>query len=284
MMPMTCESSIVFLSQICQAKMNTTRALPSGNELSTNTITISPKTSCMRCMIFRSEYSPKAVSPVEKKKGKKTTGKKEHHLWKSRDSAQSGQKALTLVRNVCKLPNEKEAVYGALDKWTAWEIEFPLIAVAKALKILRKRRQWVRVIQVAKWMLSKGQGATMGTYDTLLLAFDMDQRVDEAESLWNMIIHAHMRSVSKRLFSRMISLYDHHNMPDKIVEVSLFIPLISLHNMPDNIIEVSVFIPLISLHLYNLLTKGTQGIAPLIYLFHSIIHFLYQILIIQLLN
>ncbi|KAG4971319.1 hypothetical protein JHK85_037740 [Glycine max] len=26
-------------------------------------------------------------------------------------------------------------------------------------------------------MISKGQGATMGTYDTLLLAFDMDKRV-----------------------------------------------------------------------------------------------------------
>ena len=69
----------------------------------------------------------------------------------------------------------------------------------------------------------------MGTYDTLLLAFDMDQRADEAESLWNMIIHAHMRSVSKRLFSRMIALYDHHNMPDKIIEVSFVVLSISLH-------------------------------------------------------
>jgi hypothetical protein len=68
-------------------------------------------------------------------------------------------------------------------------------------------------------MLSKGQGATMGTYDTLLLAFDMDQRVDEAESLWNMILHIHTRSISKWLFSRMISLYDHHSMEDKIIEV-----------------------------------------------------------------
>ena len=49
---------------------------------------------------------------------------------------------------VSELPNEKEAVYGALDKWTAWETEFPLIAAAKALKILRQRRQWTRVIQV----------------------------------------------------------------------------------------------------------------------------------------
>lgn len=59
----------------------------------------------------------------------------------------------------------------------------------------------------------------MGTYDTLLLAFDMDQRVDEAESLWNMILHRHTRSISKQLFARMISLYDHHNIPGKIIEV-----------------------------------------------------------------
>ncbi|RDX76876.1 Pentatricopeptide repeat-containing protein, chloroplastic, partial [Mucuna pruriens] len=233
MMPVTCESSIVsplLLSRMCQVKTDTTRALLLGNKFSTITITISPKTSCIGCTIIRSKFSPNGGSPIEKK-GKKTTGKKEYHLWKSRDSAQSGQKALTLVRTVSRLPNEKEAVYGALDKWTAWETEFPLIAVAKALKILRKRCQWVRVIQVAKWMLSKGQGATMGTYDTLLLAFDMDQRVDEAESLWNMIIHAHMRSVSKRLFSRMISLYDHHNMPDKIIEV--FADMEELQVKPD---------------------------------------------------
>ena len=59
----------------------------------------------------------------------------------------------------------------------------------------------------------------MGTYDTLLLAFDKDRRVDEAESLWNMILHTSTRSISKRLFSRMIALYDHHDMQDKIVEV-----------------------------------------------------------------
>ncbi|KAF5475258.1 hypothetical protein F2P56_007084 [Juglans regia] len=150
--------------------------------------------------------------------GKKTIkhGKREHHLWKTRDWAGSGQKALGLVRTLYGLPKEKEAVYGALDKWIAWETEFPLVAAAKALRILRKRNQWKLL---AKWMLSKGQGATMGTYDTLLLAFDMDQRVDEAESLWNMILHVHTRSISKQLFSRMISLYDHHSMQDKIIEI-----------------------------------------------------------------
>lgn len=149
----------------------------------------------------------------------KKAGKKEHHLWSKRDSAGSGSKALNLVRIVSGLPNEKEAVYGALDKWTAWELEFPVIAAAKALHIFRSRNQWKRVIQVAKWMFGKGQGMTMGTFDTLLLAFDMDKRVDEAESFWNMILHTHTRSISKKLFSRMVSLYTHHNMPEKIIEV-----------------------------------------------------------------
>ncbi|KAK4431139.1 Pentatricopeptide repeat-containing protein, chloroplastic [Sesamum alatum] len=110
-------------------------------------------------------------------------------------------------------------VVPSADKWIAWETEFPLIAAAKALRILRKGNQWKRIIQVAKWMLSKGQGATMATYDSLLLAFDMEGRVDEAEMLWNMILHAHNRSISKRLFSRMISLYDHHNVPNNVIEV-----------------------------------------------------------------
>lgn len=227
-MPITIESSIlspILLQWTCLTK---------PNKFLSSAISIPPKTSCISCKVVGSKLSPNVVGgSVEKdKKGKKKKGGKiEHHLWQRKDSAQSGQKALTLVRTICELPNEKEAVYGALDKWTAWETEFPLIAVAKALKILRKRGQWVRVIQLAKWMLSKGQGATMGTYDTLLLAFDMEQRVDEAESLWNMIIHAHMRSVSKRLFSRMISVYDHHNLADKIVEV--FADMEELQVKPD---------------------------------------------------
>ncbi|XP_018627248.1 pentatricopeptide repeat-containing protein At4g18975, chloroplastic isoform X2 [Nicotiana tomentosiformis] len=159
------------------------------------------------------------ISDVADQKKVQKAGKVEHHLWKKRESAGSGQKALNLVRLISGLPNEKESVYRALDKWIAWETEFPLIAAAKALSILRQQRMWKRVIQVAKWMLSKGQGATMATYDTLLLAFDMDKRVDEAETLWNMILHTSTRSVSKRLFSRMISLYDHHHVPEKIVEV-----------------------------------------------------------------
>ncbi|KAJ0017252.1 hypothetical protein Pint_10138 [Pistacia integerrima] len=228
----------------------------------------------VKCHLYQNGQLNSNSEASNNRKIIKKVRKKEHHLWKKRESAGSGKKALNLVRIVSELPNEKEAVYGALDKWTAWETEFPLIATTKALNMLRQRGQWRRVIQVnpcntrkswycmllvemskdlgmlsdtnawkgrwdfqapiwagchislliansqvAKWMLSKGQGATMGTYDTLLLAFDKDQRADEAESLWNMILHTHSRSISKRLFSRMISLYDHHDMQDKIIDV-----------------------------------------------------------------
>ncbi|EPS63783.1 hypothetical protein M569_11004 [Genlisea aurea] len=145
--------------------------------------------------------------------------RKQHHLWKKRDSSGSGQKALNLVQIASRLPIDKEGVYGALDEWVAWETEFPSIAAAKAIRILTKRRQWKQVIKIAKWMLSRGQCATMSTYDSLLLALDMDGRVDEAETLWNVILSAHGRSISRRLFSRMISLYDHHEMPGSVIEV-----------------------------------------------------------------
>ncbi|MFQ6639246.1 hypothetical protein Gotur_015353, partial [Gossypium turneri] len=143
------------------------------------------RTPNVKCSQKLGEQSLSISRAVEKKPVKKS-GKNEHHLWKKRDSAGSGQKALNLVRIVSQLPSEKETVYGALDKWVAWETEFPLIAAAKALRILRKRSQWLRVIQ--------------------------------AESLWNMVLHTHNRSISKRLFSRMISLFDHHSMPEKIIE------------------------------------------------------------------
>ncbi|KAK8968287.1 Pentatricopeptide repeat-containing protein [Platanthera guangdongensis] len=145
--------------------------------------------------------------------------KKEHHLWMKRDSAGSGQKALHLVRLVSKLPYDKDAVTAALDYWTAWETEFPVIASAKALEILRRRNQWQRIIQVSKWLLSKGQVLTMGTYDTLLLALDRDGRLEEAEELWPMILQTNTRSVSKRLFSRMVSIYDRRRVSEKVVEV-----------------------------------------------------------------
>lgn len=144
---------------------------------------------------------------------------KEHHLWIRKETAGSGKMALRLIDTVSKLPNEREAVYGALDKWSAFEPEFPIIAAAKALLMLKRRRKWLRIIQVTKWLMSKGQVLTWTTYDTLLLALFMDGRVDEAESIWDTVIQTHTRSVPRRLFSRMILMYDIRHCPDKVLEV-----------------------------------------------------------------
>ncbi|KAI8570788.1 hypothetical protein RHMOL_Rhmol01G0064200 [Rhododendron molle] len=119
----------------------------------------------------RSQGLPLSNSKAFEKKVIKKVGKKEHHWWQKRDSAGSGQKALNLVQIVSGLPNEKEAVYGALDKWTAWETEFPLIAASKALRILRKRSQWIRVIQ-----------ATASKDDTIILDGAGDKKAIEERS------------------------------------------------------------------------------------------------------
>lgn len=47
----------------------------------------------------------------------------------------------------------KEEVYGALDSFIAWELEFPLITVKKALKTLEHEKEWKRIIQV--WFICR---------------------------------------------------------------------------------------------------------------------------------
>ncbi|KAJ4760823.1 Pentatricopeptide repeat (PPR) superfamily protein [Rhynchospora pubera] len=145
--------------------------------------------------------------------------RREHHLWKRRDRGQSFRKASDLVRIIRNLPDEKNAIYDALDRWTAFEDEFPIIAIAKSLQTLKKNHHWLRIIQVCKWLFSKGQILTWLTYDVLLIALSMEGRVDEAELVYNKVIKDYTRSTPKRLFSRMVSMYDHHHLPHKILEV-----------------------------------------------------------------
>lgn len=53
-----------------------------------------------------------------------------------------------------ELSNVKEEIYGALDSFIAWELEFPLIIVKKALKVLENEKEWKRVIQVVCYLRS----------------------------------------------------------------------------------------------------------------------------------
>ncbi|TYI77486.1 hypothetical protein E1A91_D06G144000v1 [Gossypium mustelinum] len=62
-------------------------------------------------------------------------------VWKSRNRIGTVSKSAKFISCVKQLSNVKEEVYGALDSFTAWELEFPLIIVKKALKILQNEQE-----------------------------------------------------------------------------------------------------------------------------------------------
>lgn len=135
-----------------------------------------------------------------------------------------------LMSTLRDLPDRKEAVYGTLDAWVAWERDFPIGAVKNVLLSLEKEQQWHRVVQVIKWMLSKGQGTTNGTYGQLIRALDMDQRVEEAQAIWKKKLAFHLHSVPWKLCNLMISIYYRNNMFRELV--TLFKGLESFDRKP----------------------------------------------------
>ncbi|KZV24386.1 pentatricopeptide repeat-containing protein [Dorcoceras hygrometricum] len=140
-------------------------------------------------------------------------------VWKTKKRIGTISKSLKLVECIKGLSNVKEEVYGALDSFVAWDLEFPLITVKKALKTLENEKEWKRIVQVTKWMLSKGQGRTMGSYYTLLNALAEDGRLDEAEALWGTLFSENLESMPRIFFQRMISIYYHSDMHDKMFEI-----------------------------------------------------------------
>ncbi|XP_042061878.1 pentatricopeptide repeat-containing protein At4g21190 isoform X1 [Salvia splendens] len=140
-------------------------------------------------------------------------------VWKTKKKIGTISKSLKLVECIKGLSNVKEEVYGALDSFIAWELEFPLITVKKALKSLENEKEWKRIIQVTKWMLSKGQGRTMGSYYTLLNALAEDGRLEEAEELWQTLFTRNIESMPRLFFERMISIYYQKEMHEKMFEI-----------------------------------------------------------------
>lgn len=122
-----------------------------------------------------------------------------------------------LVTTLMDLQDSKEAVYSCLDAWVAWERDFPIGALKNVLLALEKEQQWHRVIQVIKWMLSKGQGTTNGTYGQLIRALDMDQRVEEAQEIWKKKLAFDLHSVPWKLCNLMISIYYRNKMLEELV-------------------------------------------------------------------
>ncbi|XP_057463010.1 pentatricopeptide repeat-containing protein At4g21190-like [Actinidia eriantha] len=140
-------------------------------------------------------------------------------VWKTTKKIGTISKSVKLVECVKELSNVKEEVYGVLDSFIAWELEFPLITVKKALKTLEDQKEWKRIIQLTKWMLSKGQGRTNGSYYTLLNALAEDGRHDEAEELWMKLFSDNLESTPRMFFDKMISIYYHKGMHEKMFEI-----------------------------------------------------------------
>ncbi|XP_051128791.1 pentatricopeptide repeat-containing protein At4g21190 [Andrographis paniculata] len=124
-----------------------------------------------------------------------------------------------LVTTLNDLPNSKEAVYGTLDAWVAWERDFPIGPLKQVLIRLEKDQQWHRVIQIIKWMLSKGQGTTRGTYGQLIRALDHDRRVEEAHEIWKKKLSYDLHSVPWKLCDLMISVYYRNDMLEDLVKL-----------------------------------------------------------------
>ncbi|KAL7144885.1 hypothetical protein ABFS83_07G041500 [Erythranthe nasuta] len=124
-----------------------------------------------------------------------------------------------LVTTLIDLQDNKESIYNTLDAWVAWEREFPIGALKNVLLALEKQQQWHKVIQVIKWMLSKGQGNTRGTYGQLIRALDMDHRVEEAHEIWKKKLGFDLHSVPWKLCKLMISVYYRNNMLEDLVKL-----------------------------------------------------------------
>ncbi|KAL8170348.1 hypothetical protein V2J09_022152 [Rumex salicifolius] len=129
------------------------------------------------------------------------------------------EKIKFLTKTLLSLDDSKDAVYGTLDSWVAWEQNFPIAALKNVLLTLEKEQQWHRVVQVTKWLLSKGQANTMGTYRQLIRALDMDHRAEEAHQFWVRKIGHDLHPVPWQLCSLMISIYYRNNMFDNLVKL-----------------------------------------------------------------
>ncbi|XP_062197989.1 pentatricopeptide repeat-containing protein At4g18975, chloroplastic-like isoform X1 [Phragmites australis] len=131
----------------------------------------------------------------------------------------SAEKRKFLINTLLDLEDSREAVYSTLDAWIAFEQDFPLASLKQALSALEKEEQWHRIVQVIKWMLSKGQGNTMRTYELLVCALEKDNRAEEAHKIWQKKIAHDLHSVPWRFCRLMLAIYYRNNRLDRLVRL-----------------------------------------------------------------
>ncbi|CAI5459952.1 unnamed protein product [Closterium sp. Yama58-4] len=139
--------------------------------------------------------------------------------WKKKDTRNIGGRANALIAAIRDVPDSKEDVYRALDAWAAFQLDFPLLAVKRALRMMQQDGQWKRILQVCKWMLARGQGRTFGTYDLMMEAMAATGRHAELDGTWERIMGRHLDTVPRATFARVMSLYTQQGRPLKVLEV-----------------------------------------------------------------
>ncbi|MCO5560927.1 hypothetical protein L7F22_014547 [Adiantum nelumboides] len=125
-------------------------------------------------------------------------------------------KAVELIEKVIKLP-DAEAVCKELDNWTL-EGKFPIAFVKQAMQVFEREKQWNRLIQISDWMLKKGEGKTLRTYEAFLKALDMNQRVDQAEAVWKNEILRSSWSIPTRLVTYVLAMFERHQKPLEVIK------------------------------------------------------------------
>ncbi|CAN8311226.1 unnamed protein product [Cochlearia groenlandica] len=170
-----------------------------------------------------SNVSPRRFVKAEDEQDVANTSKKENSETPRKhqigENIPKKDKIKFLVNTLLDIEDSKEAVYGALDAWVAWERNFPIASLKIVIANLEKQHQWHRMVQVIKWILSKGQGNTMGTYGQLIRALDMDRRAEEAHAIWRKKIGNDLHSVPWQLCLQMIRIYFRNNMLQELVKL-----------------------------------------------------------------
>ncbi|XP_051180202.1 uncharacterized protein [Lolium perenne] len=131
----------------------------------------------------------------------------------------SSEKRKSLVSTLLDLEDSEEAVYSTLDAWAAFEQDSPVVSIKKAIVALEKKEQWNMIVQVITWMLSKGQGNTLGTYEQLVRALAKDNRAEEAHEIWEKKVSHDLRVVPWSFCRHMLATYYRNNMLDRLIKL-----------------------------------------------------------------
>lgn len=128
-------------------------------------------------------------------------------------------KALDLIEKVLELPDVKDKVCKELDKWANSEEKFPIAYVKQAMQVFEREKNWSKLIQVSEWLVQKGEGKTLRTFEVFLKALDMHQRKEEAEAVWKNDISTKSWSIPSRLIADVLAMFERHHKPMEVIKL-----------------------------------------------------------------